>query len=159
MKNWLKLGLLLTVLFAGQSLLAQSNQRLGLKLGMEAGGLAVGADYIIQDTDLESYQVYLTVHNKDEDDFAPGILAAGGALRLQTLMGPYELYIAPGVGFIQRDFVDNELLIGPRVAFGVSLKVDQYLALGFENEKLYSLFGDIQGNITDSFTFTAQYYL
>ncbi|NRA63965.1 MAG: hypothetical protein HRU19_05745 [Pseudobacteriovorax sp.] len=137
--------------------LGQSGDKVGAKLGMGPGGVTLGAEYSVQDTAYESFAGYLTIHQKDEDEGAPGLLAFGMALKLHQEFGPYEIYMAPGFGIIQYDGADDELLIGPRLAIGAMAKIDRYLSVGFENQKLYSFLGEFQGGIDDSFLFTTTY--
>ncbi len=142
------------------SALGNTGQNLGFKLGIGRGGLILGGEYEVVDTSLESFIGFVSIHSKDSEKGAPGLLSFGGAFKLRFIQGPYEVYVSPGLGVINYDSgSDDDMLMGPRLSLGVNAKLDQYMALGFENEKLYSWIGEVEGPISDAFLLTFQYVM
>ena len=145
----------------GQSLSWQAfaSQSVMVNVGMDRGGPAFGVDYDIPDTATESFGIYGRIHTKDEEELAPGIFALGGFFRSRFQQGPYEFYFAPGFGFINWDLADTELLLGPSLAYGMLAELDPKLAVGIENHKLYSWFGEVTGPIADTFLVNLKFRL
>ena len=134
-------------------------QSVKVNVGIDRGGPAVGFDYDIPDTSTESFGIYGRVHSKDEDEGAPGLFAVGGFFRSHFRQGPYEFYLAPGFGFINWDLGDTEVLLGPSLSYGMVAELDPQLAIGIENHKLYSWFGEVKGGISDTFFVTMKFRL
>lgn len=149
-KSLLFVGLLMS------SSLGLATPKINIQSGIDRGGAVLGFDYSHPDTMTESYGVYSRLISKDEKRSAPGIFALGAFYRAEFRRGPYEFYLSPGVGMMNYDLVDTELLIGPSIAYGMSAELASNLAMGVENHKLYSWFGEYRGNIADTFLFHIQ---
>ncbi|MCX6128839.1 MAG: hypothetical protein NTX25_07220 [Proteobacteria bacterium] len=130
-------------------------KKIALELGIDRGGLVLGGDFLIQDTNTESYGGYARIYSKDEEKAAPAIFAMGASGRGHVKSGIFEYYLSPGFGFIHHNLKKSELLLGPSLSYGLSAEFTPGMALGIENTKLYSWMGEYKGLITD--TFLAQF--
>ena len=159
MKWILRIATVASMMWSG-GLWAQGGQDVVAKLGIDRGGLTIGGEYVIRDTQAEGFAGYFSMHSKDEDKGAPGLTAIGGAFRLAQTFGPYELFLSPGLGVVSYDFAgEDDLLIGPKVSYGLHAELDPNLALGFENQKLYSWMGEVKGQLADTFLLTVKFGL
>ncbi|WP_141734287.1 hypothetical protein [Oligoflexus tunisiensis] len=139
---------------ATQPLAAQSSGRptqMVIQAGIDEGGLALGGDFLVNDTATESYGGYLRLYSKDEDKGAPAIFALGASGRGHVKVGIFEYYLSPGFGLIHYNLDETELLFGPTLTYGLTADIDPYIGLGVENTKLYSWMGEHKGLIKDTF--------
>lgn len=147
-------ALLLAGTLATQPLAAQSGGRAKQAIvhaGIDEGGLALGGDFLVNDTATESYGGYLRIYSKDEDKGAPAIFAIGASGRGHVKVGIFEYYLSPGFGLIHHSLDESEVLFGPTLTYGLTADLDQYIGLGVENTKLYSWIGEYKGLIKDTF--------
>lgn len=122
-----------------------------IQAGIDEGGLVLGGDFLVADTATESYGAYARLYSKDEDKGAPAIAALGASGRGHVKAGIFQYYLAPGFGLIHHNLRDTELLFGPTLSYGLTADVDNYIALGVENTKLYSWLGEYKGLVKDTF--------
>jgi hypothetical protein len=147
-------ALLTAATLATQPLAAQSGGRPKQAIvhaGIDEGGLALGGDFLVNDTATESYGGYLRVFSKDEDKGAPAIFALGASARGHVKVGIFEYFLSPGFGLIHHNLNETEMLLGPTLSYGLTADIDQYIGLGVENTKLYSWMGEYKGLIKDTF--------
>ena len=58
-----------------------------VQAGIDEGGLALGGDFLVNDTATESYGGYARLYSKDEDKGAPAIFALGASGRGNVKVG------------------------------------------------------------------------
>lgn len=140
--------------FATQSFAVSSPSRpmqVVVQAGIDEGGLALGGDFLVNDTATESYGAYARMYSKDEEKGAPAIFALGASGRGHVKVGIFEYYLSPGFGLISHNLDETEILFGPTLTYGLTADLDQYVGLGVENTKLYSWMGEYKGLIKDTF--------
>lgn len=144
----------------GTPVLAQG-QNAVVKLGMDRGGLVLGGEYALEESANESVLGYASMHSKSDKDGAPGLTSLGAAVRISHSFGPYEVFLSPGGGLINYDSasagVDSGMLLGPRLSYGLYGELDRNIHLGFENLKLYSWFGEVEGLVSDTFLLNGKF--
>ena len=131
------------------------SKSLSVLAGVDTGGIALGANLDINDTENEAYGGYARIFSKDKSEGAPALFAFGAEFRGQTKIGLFEYYLSPGFGVIHHNYDETRLLIGPSLAYGVTAELDRNSSVGIENTKLYSWAGKYKGLIKDAFL--AQY--
>ena len=119
--------------------------------GMDRGGIALGANFNINDTPNEGYGGYARLFSKDRSEGEPALFAFGAEFRGQQKIGLFEYYLSPGFGLIHHNYDSTRLLIGPSLALGVTAELDKYSSIGIENTKLYSWVGKYKGLMKDAF--------
>lgn len=124
---------------------------LNVLAGMDRGGLALGANLDIVDTEHEAYGGYARLFSKDKSEGEPALFAFGAEFRGQHKLGFFEYYLAPGLGFIHHNYDDTRILLGPSLALGVTAELDKNSSIGIENTKLYSWVGKYKGLMKDAF--------
>ena len=62
------LGMLISMLLAGLSF--AQGQNAVIKMGIDRGGLVIGGDYIIEDSETEAVLAYASLHSKSDSDGA-----------------------------------------------------------------------------------------
>ena len=134
---------------------AAQSKSLSILAGIDNGGVALGANFDVNDSPNEAYGGYARVFSKDKEEGAPAIFAFGAEFRGQTKIGLFEYYMSPGFGVIHHNYDDTRLLFGPSLAIGMTAELDKNSSLGIENTKLYSWAGHYKGLIKDAFL--AQY--
>ncbi|MDQ3233990.1 MAG: hypothetical protein M3Q07_19445 [Pseudobdellovibrionaceae bacterium] len=148
-------ALLATVTLATQSLAvpapAGTPKQVVVHAGIDEGGLALGGDFLVNDTATESYGGYVRLYSKDEDKGAPAIFALGASARGHVKAGIFDYFLQPGFGLIHHNLFETELLFGPTLSYGLTADIDPYIGLGIENTKLYSWMGEYKGLIKDTF--------
>lgn len=124
---------------------------LSVLAGIDSGGLALGANFDINDSPNEAYGGYARIFSKDRSEGAPALFAFGAEFRGQTKVGLFQYYFSPGVGIIHHNYDDTHILVGPTLAYGVTAELDKSSSVGIENTKLYSWAGKYKGLIKDAF--------
>ena len=119
--------------------------------GMDRGGVALGANFDINDTANEGYGGYARLFSKDRSEGEPALFAFGAEVRGQQKFGLFEYYLSPGFGVIHHNFDNTKILIGPSLALGVTAELDKNSSIGIENSKLYSWAGKYKGLMKDAF--------
>lgn len=154
------LKVVLLALSVSSSGVFAQGQSVVAKIGMDRGGLVIGADYVMRDTPTEAFLGYFSMHSKDDSAGAPGLTAVGAAFKLSQSFGPYEVYLSPGLGLVSYDSgTEDDLLIGPRLAYGLHAELDRSVHLGFENQKIYSWMGEVEGLVADTFLLSVKFGL
>jgi len=136
---------------------AANTNALSILAGMDRGGIALGANFDINDSVNEAYGGYARIFSKDRDEGEPALFAFGAEFRGQTKVGLFEYYLSPGFGAIHHNYDNTKILIGPSLAYGLTAELDKNSSIGIENTKLYSWAGTYKGLIKDAFL--AQYRL
>ncbi len=146
-----RLTLLAPLLLAGTAFAATQEKTVSILAGADRGGLALGANFDVNDTANEAYGGYARVFSKDKKEGAPALFAVGGEFRGQVKVGLIQYYMSPGFGIIQHTYDDTKLLVGPSLAYGMTAELDKMTSIGIENTKLYSWGGKYKGLIADAF--------
>lgn len=128
-------------------------------LGVDDGGLIVGANFDFVDTPTENYGAYTWLYGKDTNKGQPQLFALGAHFRGHAKVGLFDYYIAPGFGLLHHSLRETELLFGPTLSIGLAAELDKTMSLGIENSKLYSWVGEYKGIIKDSFLAIFRYNL
>lgn len=135
------------------------------KLGMAAGALNFGADYVKTKSDY-GYGGYVFIQSSRDRSGSPvvnGVTAFGGMFKLVLVdKSSIKAYIAPGVGLAMiKDASVNglgrradETVIGPTMRIGVQLIRDRNFSIGIEQLQLSNWLND---NI-NSFAGPGEYY-
>lgn len=144
-----------TLLLFSSSAFASLGQSVSALVGMDRGGLALGANFDVKDTATESYGGYARIFSKDKDEGEPALFAVGAHFKGKVKSGIFEYYLSPGFGLIHHNYDDTRLLLGPTLNIGMSAELDSNVSLGIENSKLYSWIGKYKGLMKDSFLFQA----
>lgn len=145
----------LALLVSSSSAFAALGQSASALVGMDRGGLALGANFDVKDTATESYGGYARIFSKDKDEGEPALFAVGAHFKGKVKSGIFEYYLSPGFGLIHHNYDDTRLLLGPTLNIGMSAELDSSISLGIENSKLYSWIGKYKGLMKDSFLFQA----
>ena len=137
--------------FSLSSVALAEGKNLSILAGVDRGGVALGANFELDDSATESYGGYVRVFSKDKDEGAPAVFAFGGSFRGHFKHGLFDYYLSPGFGLIHHNYDDTRILVGPSLAYGVTAELDKNSAIGIENTKLYSWAGKYKGLIQDAF--------
>lgn len=145
------LALILLLFPFTDSLFAAQGSEAAALVGIDQGGLVLGANFNVKDSATEAFGGYARIFSKDKDEGEPAIFAVGGHFRGMLKSGLFEYYLAPGFGLIHHNFDDTRLLFGPTLSIGMKAELDQNMSLGIENTKLYSWAGEYKGLMKDAF--------
>lgn len=114
----------------------------GVGIGSSQGGFALGVDYEHAYDKTYGLGGYMKVYPKDRDRGVPSLFTFGAQVRPHFQRGPWDFYLAPGVGlnFISGNTTD-ETVLGPMVSLGVTYQTNlDYLSIGFEANQIFGWF-------------------
>ncbi|MBC86601.1 MAG: hypothetical protein CL677_05425 [Bdellovibrionaceae bacterium] len=121
-------------------------------LGMGQGGFGFRGAY--EYTYHRTYSIGGLIHiePKDEDVAAPAVTAIHAFMRPHFFQRTFDFYLSPGFGLAIVDSgAKDETVIGPSLAIGILYQLNEEMALGVENLKLYSWTGsDFKGVLSDT---------
>jgi hypothetical protein len=131
--------------FATPAAFAAGENQIGLDLAGDKGGLAIGADYIRAAQKNFGYGGYIHYFEKNTSRVnANGLFAFGGEVNVHYEIEQFDVYVAPGFGFVDIDPVaansSTAFTAGPRLAVGALYKINSQWSAGIENVRYYSWF-------------------
>lgn len=126
--------------------------------GISKGGFTLGADYEYAYDRTYTIGGYLKLMPKDEPS-VPSITAIGAFFRPHIYKRTWNFYLSPGFGLMMVDgAVNDETVLGPSIAWGLSYQLNDKFAMGFENMKLYSWTGSTyKGLLSDTLLLNVQF--
>ena len=160
------IGLMVLVSVASTTVFAQYNSsEVSGKVGMAAGALNVGVDYVktAADYGLGGYVFIQSSRDRNSSPVVNGVTALGGMIKLVLVeKSSIKAYIAPGVGIamvkegstngLGRRSVEN--VIGTSLKIGVQLIRSRDFSIGLEQMQLSNWLNDSLNN----FAGPGQYY-
>jgi hypothetical protein len=120
------------------------------------GGLSLGLDAELHNTDYYNWGAYGRFTSKDSSDGQDGITALGAFVRPHFKQGEVDFFVSPGFGLVQINPVvgSSELVFGPSLVWGTMFTASSY-TIGFNMTHIYGWTGDYTGLLDQQFMLSA----
>ena len=121
---------------------AYSGNALQVHLGFGQSAVNFGGEFLLPANGPVEWGPYFFFY-AEEDGARAKVLTIGGSAKIHYNANPWDIYVAPGFGFISTEVGnDDESTLGPSVRIGAMYGVTDAVSVGLEQQTLFNWFSD-----------------